>query len=305
LLCFAPLADSACREVTLTEFALPSVDQFESVFKSASKVPFIYEPRQFAKILLISDSDTAHSEQIGERVQHFLETLDGQSQWLSAKAEDSETVESLLALVERHRPDLLVTYRNLHSDAWQWPHSLGRHLDVLTQIAHCPIMVIPHPNDTAVFAAAMSHTGVVMAATDHLAGDGRLVNCAVSVTQPAGKLILAHIEDDATFERYMETISKIPSIDTDNAREKILAQLLKEPHDYIRACRDELVQRGVDIYVEEIVATGHRLSEYQRLISSHAVEMLVMHTRDEDQSAMHGLAYPLAVELRHIPLLLV
>ena len=57
--------------------------------------------------------------------------------------------------------------------------------------------------------------------------------------------------------------------------------------------------------MEEIVSTGHRLSEYQRLISSHAVEMLVMHARDEDQSAMHGLAYPLAVELRHIPLLLV
>jgi hypothetical protein len=30
-----------------------------------------------------------------------------------------------------------------------------------------------------------------------------------------------------------------------------------------------------------------------------------MHTRDQDQLAMHGLAYPLAVELRHIPLLLV
>ena len=57
--------------------------------------------------------------------------------------------------------------------------------------------------------------------------------------------------------------------------------------------------------VEEVISTCHRLSEYKQLIANHAVELLVMHTRDEDQLAMHGLAYPLAVELRHIPLLLV
>ena len=117
--------------------------------------------------------------------------------------------------------------------------------------------------------------------------------------------MLAHIEDDATFERYVEVISKIPSIDTDNARETILAQLLKEPRDYVRACREELAAQEVDLSVEEVVTTGHRLSEYQQQIARFAVELLVMHARDEDQLAMHGLAYPLAVELRHIPLLLV
>jgi nucleotide-binding universal stress UspA family protein len=284
---------------------LPSVDQFESVFKSASKAPFHYEPRSFSRILVITDADAAHGQIIGERVRRFLGTVDGRAEWLIAPAADSETVEALLALVERQRPELLVTYRNLHSAAWQWPHSLGRHLDVLTQTVHCPVMVIPHPNDQAVFAASMSHARVVMAATDHLAGDGRLVNCAVSFTEPGGKLVLVHIEDDATFERYMEVISKIPSIDTDNARKTILAQLLKEPHDYVRACREELARKGVDVSVEEVVSTGHRLSEYKELIDRHAVELLVMHTRDEDQLAMHGLAYPLAVELRHIPLLLV
>jgi hypothetical protein len=284
---------------------LPSVDQFESVFKSASKAAFYYEPRSFTRILVVTDSDAEHARSFGERARRFLGTLDGQTQWLNAAAGDSETVEALLALVERQRPDLLITYRNLHSAAWQWPHSLGRHLDVLTQTAHCPVMIVPHPNDQAVFAAAMNHTQVVMAATDHLAGDNRLVNCAVSLTEPGGKLILAHIEDDATFERYMQVISKIPSIDTDNARETILAQLLKEPRDYVRACRDELLRQGVDLSVEKVVTTGHRLSEYKQLIADHAVQMLVMHARDEDQFAMHGLAYPLAVELRHIPLLLV
>ena len=34
------------------------------------------------------------------------------------------------------------------------------------------------------------------------------------------------------------------------------------------------------------------------------VDLLVLNTKDDDQLAMHGLAYPLAIELREIPLLL-
>jgi hypothetical protein len=33
--------------------------------------------------------------------------------------------------------------------------------------------------------------------------------------------------------------------------------------------------------------------------------MLIFHSRDDDQVAMHGTAYPLAVELRTLPLLLI
>jgi hypothetical protein len=49
---------------------------------------------------------------------------------------------------------------------------------------------------------------------------------------------------------------------------------------------------------------GHRLSEYKRLIEEHGVDLLVFHTKDEDQLAMHGMAHPLAIELRDVPLLM-
>ena len=49
---------------------------------------------------------------------------------------------------------------------------------------------------------------------------------------------------------------------------------------------------------------GRRIEEYTRLIEEHEVDLLVMHVKDEDQLAMHGLSYPLAVELRQIPLLM-
>ena len=56
--------------------------------------------------------------------------------------------------------------------------------------------------------------------------------------------------------------------------------------------------------VEHLVVFGSHLSEYKRLIEEHEVDLLVLNTKDEDQLAMHGMAYALAVELRQIPLLM-
>ena len=282
---------------------MTKVDQFESVFKAASKPVHRYDPLRFARIAVVTDLEPDSAEALGLRIRAAFGTL-GESEWSSFAADQSDTVEQLLGLVEHERVELVVTYRNLHSAAWQWPHSLGRHLDVLTQATDCPVLVLPHPLDADALSNCLSTMRVVMAATDHLAGDGRLVNAATAFVPPAGKLLLAHIEDDAIFERYMEVIGKIPSIDTDNARETVLRQLLKEPHDYVGSARRALSEAGLDFEVAEFVSTGHRVSVYKRLIDEHSVDLLVLHTKAEEQLAMHGLAYPLAVELRHTALLM-
>ncbi len=49
---------------------------------------------------------------------------------------------------------------------------------------------------------------------------------------------------------------------------------------------------------------GHHLREVRRIVEEQDVNLLVLHTKDEDQLAMHGLAYPLVVELRHLPILM-
>jgi hypothetical protein len=49
---------------------------------------------------------------------------------------------------------------------------------------------------------------------------------------------------------------------------------------------------------------GHFLSDYQQHIQEQEIDLLVLNTKDDDQLAMHGLAYPLAVELRTLPLLM-
>ncbi len=143
-----------------------------------------------------------------------------------------------------------------------------------------------------------------MAMTDHLVGDHRLVNWGVRFTEAGGHLHLAHVQDQATFERFMAVIGRIASIDTEAARADIMERLLSEPRDYIESSRATLDGEGVSVTIESVVTIGHRLREYERLIEEHKVDLLVFNTKDEDQLAMHGLAYPLAIELRQIPLLM-
>jgi hypothetical protein len=210
----------------------------------------------------------------------------------------------LLDRVEDSHPDLIVSWRHLGSDAWRWPFSLGEYLDVLVQATTSPILILPHPDAGRALPHSIRDTNRVMAMTDHLAGDSRLVNYALSFTHAGGRCWLTHVESDHDFERYMQVIAKIPSIDTDDARETIKAQLLKEPRDFIRRCRAAVEDEKLPITVEELVTTGHRLSEYRQLIEQQEIDLLIMYARDEHQLAMHGRTYPLAVELRQIPLLM-
>jgi hypothetical protein len=220
----------------------------------------------------------------------------------------SGNVQQLLALIDEKAAtqpvDLLVTYRNLHSDAWSWPYSLGDTVDVLTQMTKIPVLLIPNPKEDPDYDQQLRNTDVVMAITDHLAGDHRLVNYAVAFTQPGGRLILSHVEDDDTLKRTLEAISKIPSIDTDTVAEALPRQLLKEPLDYALSCQAVLEQAHIDLTVQHAVTLGHRLNDHLQLIESHQVDLLVLNTKDDDQLAMHGLAYPLAVQLRKTPLLM-
>jgi hypothetical protein len=143
-----------------------------------------------------------------------------------------------------------------------------------------------------------------MAVTDHLAGDHRLVSHAAHFTQDGGTLYLAHVEDDTVFERYIAAIGKIPDLDTDIAREEIRARLVEDPTEYIESCRAGLARGNQTLKVESRVKFGHQLADYRGLVEENEIDLLVMYTKDDEQLAMHGIAYPLAVELRATPLLL-
>jgi nucleotide-binding universal stress UspA family protein len=225
-------------------------------------------------------------------------------EWHVALGGESRTVRDLLDVVERHRADLLCAHRNLHTEGWRWPFTLGDHVEVLTQATTTPVLVLPHPHARRDSRHELNPARRVMAMTDHLTGDESLINHAASFTPPDGRLLLTHIEDDLVFDRYLDIFSKIPTIDTDHARETVSQQLLKEPAEYIDRCARALADAGRTFEVTSIVTFGHLVSTPRELIREHEVDLLVMNTKDEDQLAMHGLAHPLAVELRDLPLLM-
>ncbi len=282
---------------------MTQIDQFESIFRAAAHDAFEYNAIALNKVLFVTDG-TAEQSQV-----FIQQTLDYATNLTKAKIELVDgaafrTTTELLEKVSAHQPDLICTYRNLHSKAWKFRHSLGEHLDVLLQRTDAPVLVMPHPEAGFANADALRDTKTVMAITDHLANNHALVNHAISFVAPDGELYLTHIEEEAVFERYIDAISKIPTIDTDEARKRIAHQLLQDPINYIASCQDVLKTQGLSLTIHPIVSFGHHLTEYRQAVESHTVNLLIMNTKDDEQLAMHGLAYPLAVELRQLPILM-
>lgn len=290
---------------------MTNLDQFESVFRAAAKPTFALAPPALSRVMILSDLPAEEAALFAGAVRGWLAHALGDERELTydtVAGSAFASAKDVLDLVESRRPDLVVTYRNLHSDAWQWPFSLGEHLDVLCQAANTPVLVLPHPKAPEsgdAYAHVLKDTDRVMALTDHLAGDDHLINTAIALTQSGGTLYLAHLEDQRVFDRYLAVIAKIPQLDTDTARATIAEQLLKEPRDYIRSVREVVQAADVALTIEKRVQMGRQLADYRAVIEAEQIDLLVIDAKDEDQLAMHGLAYPLAIELRQLPLLLV
>ena len=284
---------------------MTNLNTFESVFKAADKPVFEYAPVTVNRVLLVTDRTADEAGAMVPQLREFLAAIDdGHCKWQVLGNGDYGNVRELLDRVEQYKPDLIVSWRHLRSEGWKWPFGLGEYLDVLIQATTAPVIILPHPDAGLALPHSVKNTDRVMAMTDHLAGDSRLVNTTLAFTHAGGQCWLTHVESDHDFERYIEVISKIPSIDTEDARATIKAQLLKEPRDFIGRCREVVEAQKLPIEVKELVTTGHRMSEYRRLIEEQEIDLLVMYARDDHQLAMHGRSYPLAVELRQIPLLM-
>ena len=291
---------------------MTKIDQFESLFRAASKPVFELEPVSVCDILIVTDMDEQQTTQFADQAKSFLTALDVTEpdrlpRYSQICGDEFDSVQQLLDRLENPRPDLVVTYRNLHAETADHPFSLGAYVNVLTQATDIPTLLLPEPKVLANTKPSPLADGTrhVMVVTDHLAGDHHLVSMAVRFVTDDGELILSHIEDQHAFDRYMKAIDKIPDLDSDLARQTIGKQLLSEPQDYIESCRSVLQARGVQNSIKPLVTFGNRIEDYCHLIEERHIDLLVMNSRDDDQLAMHGVAYPLVVELRKTPILLV
>jgi len=280
-----------------------NIDVFESVFKRAERDPFQYNVTAPGKILLVTDLEGDPLARYEARVRGFLSGVGGDPAWTTLAKGDFGRWQELGERIEAEQPDLIVTYRLLRETHEALKFSLGAYLDTLTQAVEAPVLVLPHP-DSSPAKDPLANRDSVMVVTDHLSGAHDLVNDAIVLTEPGGRLILCHLEDEDAFERVMAAVGKIPEIDTETVRETLRDQLLAGPRQYIASVAAVLKERRPRLRVGSVVEMSRVLDRYRTLLSEYEADLLVFSSKDDSQLAMHSLGHSLAVEFKDIPLLL-
>lgn len=284
------------------------IDEFESIFRAAEREPFGYAEIPLRTVAIVTDGDRTNAESIAETVQQFSPALRGVENWRLITGDQFSNVGELLERINAEQTDLIVTYRHLQEESLVPRHSLGVYLDVMTQATTIPVLVLPGAAPPLIRKEAKPLgdrlCNRVMIVTDQITGDNRLINYGVRMCADGGTVWMCHVEDDVVFHRYMQAISKIPQIETEEAHRVIERQLLKEAADFIQSCITVLNEEQPAVTYESVVTRGHHLREYRELIDSHDIDLLVANTKDEEQLAMHGMTYSLSVELTDIAMLL-
>ncbi len=282
---------------------LGAIDEFESMFKRAERSPFHYHELPIGTVAVVTDGSPEEAAALADQVRDHFTRFDDRTTWQTVPGDRYQNVNELLDVLRDVGPDLVVTSRCLFEKSLVPQHTLGVYVDVLTQVADFPVLLLPGtaPQPRPLKAEPCRE---VMVVTDHLAGDDQLVNAAARFCPPGGTLVLCHVEDDVAFRRHVEAIGRVPQINTDQARELIAEQLLAVASHYVDACAAELKRSDRDYTVEKVVEFGHRIVRYRTLADERKVDLLVTDTKDEDQLAMQGLAYALSVEITDVPQLL-
>lgn len=281
---------------------MSKIDAFESLFRASVQARYTPHAYPVREVLVLCDLPQGEGDQLLTRLEPFFEGLSAPPKLTLLPAAQSADLSALTDLINDHPSDLVCTYRNLHTTHGDHPHTLGDHVSVLTQVTRKPILLIPRPEHLG--GAPLKVPSRVMALTDQLTTHPQLIDASAALIKSNGALILSHVEDDATFARYMEAISKIPSIDTEEARALIQEQLLRGVRLYAESAVEPLRQAQPQLEVIIEVKMGHRVRDLIGQVVENGVELVVMNTKDEDQVAMHGLAHPIAVELSQLPLLM-
>ena len=283
---------------------MSTIDQFESIFRAAARESYAPRPFPMREVMLIADLRFKEEMSIlAEHVKRFLGGVEPSPKISTIQPEQSITLDGLIELVEQMKPDLICTYRNLHTDHGKFPYTLGDHVEVLTQVTDIPILLLPHPSETQLM-ERLAPPQRVLVMTDDFATHPNLIDAGIALIDQTGSLILCHIENDDHFERYMRYIARTPQLDTERTRTALKDEILKEAEEFIEQSRINIESFNPNISVYGEVQFGHLLKTYRALIDTHQISLMVMNTKDENQLAMQGLSYPLAVELRTTPLLM-
>ncbi len=280
-------------------------DEFESVFRSAIKERYSYSPPDVGAVVVVIDRDRQVAEGMVAELRELNSGLSriGEVSWHTVCVDDFAGIAPLLGRVQELQAGLVVTWRNVFGLADDSSFALGSVVETLSQALDVPVLVMPGEGAERRL-PARQQVDSVLVVTDHLTGARRLIDWGLLLTPDQGTIYLAHIEDQATFERYMDAIGRIPSMDTDVARDRLAAKLLQLPSDYIESVVTEMASCGISETVVPIVRMGDPLGEYESLVAESEIDLVLVHSKDASQRAMEGTAYALTVELADTPVLM-
>lgn len=278
---------------------------FESVFRRALRTRYEYEAVSLTNVLVISDLVEEEESGFLTSIKAYLQSKFGDTPYelkvLGKK--DVAPWAHLRARIHQINPDLIISYRMLWVEDITAPKSLGSYIDLLSQDTEFPLLVMPHPRLHDIN-EILNKPGAILAASEHAYANHRQVNYALKFVENGAPLVLVHIEDEDTFNYYMDSIEKIPSLDTEVARDSLHDQLLAGPVHYAESVQEYIEAHFPNIDIQTHIKFGHLITAYQELLKAQLVDLLVTNTKDDTQLAMHSIGYSLAVEFRQIPVLL-
>ena len=275
------------------------LDHFASLFRAADKEQIVIPDISIRQILLVTDMNQEDSLQIWEK---WKGLFDPSVDIRIFDAEISLHLPSLIEAMKHVECDLVVTYRCLHSDAWQYPYAIGSYVEVLTQIIPFPVLLMPHPHQNT---DTYTKPKNLLLFSSELTQESELVGFANAfVASKDESLIMIQMDDKATYDRIFDIISKIPQIDTDDAQYYIQERRSLEMKDWVTRCIDFLEQKGNAPHMSYMDIYDPSMKKCASLIEEHQADLLIINTKDDEQLAIHGLAYPIMVQFRNIPLLL-
>ena len=135
-------------------------------------------------------------------------------------------------------PGLVVVQRRLGVFNEGSNYSIGPILESITQETDLPVLVLPEKFDSL-------QLNTIAIGFDHQIDNSNLVNKSLLLDAHVKNVELIHVEESSIFDYYMEAISRIPSINTDSAKESIQDTILSLSADFFNEVSAKLNERGV------------------------------------------------------------
>lgn len=265
-----------------------NLDIFESVFKRSVKQHFEHQEFQLDKTLIIGDGD--HLDRLSSFMNGYCRSC------TTFKYDSSFKWSALKSILEEMKPDLILIQRQLGISNHDLTYSVGPVLESVTQESNIPVLVLPHEFD----GLKIETIGIGF---DHQIDNSYLVNKGLLMSKNLKNLELIHIEDESTFDYYLDAIAKIPGINTEYAETSIKDTIMDLSGDFFTDVASKLGNEKVQTTIH--CRFGETVKCYEEIIKNREMDLLVFEAEDESKMAMHSLGHSLTIQFSNIATLLV